>query len=83
MHDRKLMKKIIEIVEHLIEKMKSRPETYSPEEIAGLEIGRDIVREGNLLFESLNEAEQRDLLARIIEIETDALREIFDEENEI
>lgn len=79
LHDRKLMKKIIEIVEHLIEKMKSRPSVYSQEEIAGLEIGRDIVREGNLLFESLNEQEQRELLARIIEIETDALQEVFEQ----
>lgn len=81
LQDRKLMKKIIEIVEHLIEKMKSRPQIYSPAEIAGLEIGRDIVKEGNRLFENLNAVEQRELLAWIIRIETEALNTIFDKKS--
>lgn len=80
LHNRTLMKKIIEIVDHLIQKMQSRAQTYSSEEVGGLIIGRDIVREGNLLFESLEKTEQRDLLAWIIQIETDALNDIFDKE---
>lgn len=77
LYDRPLIKKIIEIVEHLIAKMKKRPKVYGPEEIKGLEIGRDIIKEGNALFSQLTLAEQQQVLDLVIRIEEDVLYDIL------
>ena len=77
MKDRVLVQKIIEIVEHLIAKMRKRPNIYSNEEIKGVEIGRDIIKGGNDLFAKLSKREQEEVLDFAIRIETDAIKEIF------
>lgn len=77
MKDRKLVGKIIEIVEHLIGKMEERPALYSSKEIKGLEIGRDIIKKGAQLFEQLSQKELEEVLAFTIQLETDSLKEIF------
>jgi len=75
--DRKLVKKIVEIVNHLIAKMEKRPNVYSEEEVNALKIGRDIIKEGDLLFAKLSISEQEQLLAVVLEIERSALEEVF------
>jgi len=77
MKDRVLVQKIIEIVENLIAKMNKRPNIYSREEIMGLEIGRDIIKGGNALFAELNQQDQERILDFVIQIETDAINNIF------
>lgn len=77
LHDRPLVKKIIDIVEHLIKNMQKRPNLYSKEEIRGLEIGRDIIKQGNLLFEELTTEEQYQIFDLIIGIERDFLEQLF------
>lgn len=77
LHDRKLVEKIIEIVEHLITKMESRPAMFGPKDIKGLSIGRDIIKEGAQLFYQLPEKEQRAVLDLVVQIERDALEAIF------
>lgn len=77
MKDRKLVHKIIEIVEYLIDKMKERPTTYSTKEIKGLEIGRDIIKKGHHLFEQLSQKELEEVLAFTVQLETDSLQRIF------
>ena len=79
LHDRTLIIKILEIVEHLILKMKKRPNIYSTEEIRGLEIGRDIIKEGNALFDQLSVEEQEQVFEFVIAIERDHLEELFKE----
>ena len=78
LHDRVLVQKIIEIVAYLIGKMKKRPEVYSAAEIRGLEIGRDIIKNGDLLFDQLPKEGQQQLFELVIRLERDVLKELFD-----
>lgn len=77
LYDRTLVKKITNIVEELIKKMKKRPTVYSAAEVKGLEIGRDIIVTGNALFDQLSKGEQRQILDVTIEIERDVLYKIL------
>ena len=61
LHDRVLVKKIIEIVEFLIAKMQKRSDVYTPLDIKGLTIGRDIIKNGDLLFDQLPKEGQQQL----------------------
>ena len=81
LHDRKLVKKVEEIVVALIKKMRNRPQTYSAVEVRGLEIGYEIIHFGNALFDRLNEPDQRLLLEFVIENEREELEKLFSEEN--
>ncbi len=79
LHDRVLVKKIIEIVEYLISKMKSRPKVYSVVEIRGLEIGRDIIKYGDQLFDQLPKEGQQQLFELVIQLEREILDDLFAE----
>lgn len=76
LHDRQLVQKIVEIVEHLIAKMQKRPAVYAPTEVKALGIGRDIIKGGDALFEQLSKEEQELILQMIIQIERDFLEGI-------
>lgn len=71
LYDRVLVEKIIEIVEYLIAKMKKRPAIYTIAEINALTLGRDLIKEGNLLFHQLTIVEQRQVLDMIVRVERD------------
>lgn len=73
LYDRKLVGKIKEIVQHLIDKMKQRPKVYSAEEVRGLEMGRDIIVEGDKLFDELNTIEQQQVFEYAVKIEREFL----------
>ena len=77
LHDRVLVKKILEIVEYLISKMKKRPTVYSKEEVKGLEIGRDIIKYGDNLFSQLPKADQVSIFKLIVQIEREVLEDLF------
>ncbi|MEZ4888675.1 MAG: hypothetical protein R3E32_28375 [Chitinophagales bacterium] len=77
LHDRKLVAKIVEIVEHLIAKMQKRPTIYAATEVNALSIGRDIIKGGDALFDQLSKEEQEQILKMIIRIETDFLEGVF------
>ena len=77
LHDRKLVKKIIEIVNKLISKMKKKLDLYSEEEVRGLEVGRDIITEGDKLFSKLTEHEQDSLFQLIAKIERETIEGIY------
>ncbi len=77
LHNRVLVKKVLEIVQHLIKKMKKRPKVYSEEEVKGLEIGMEIIREGDAIFSSYEPADQKHIIELVIKIERDALEEIY------
>ena len=81
LHDRKLVKKVEEIVVALIKKMKKRPKVYSATEVRGLEIGYEIIHFGNALFDRLNEPDQRLLLEFVIENEREELEKLFSDKN--
>lgn len=77
LHDRVLVKKIIEIVEHLIAKMEKRPDIYTPLDIKGLTIGRDIIKNGDLLFDQLPKKGQQQLFDLVIRLEREVLNDLF------
>ncbi len=78
LHDRKLVKKIKEIVDYLITKMKKSPNVYSQEEINGLEIGKKIIVDGDLLFDQLTEEEQHRIFEFVLDMERSVLEDLFD-----
>lgn len=77
LHDRKLVARIIVIVQQLIRKMEAKPKVYPSSDIDGLRLGRDLIVEGNRLFESLTRAEQDRLFDMVVEIERGVLQKIF------
>ena len=77
LHDRALVAKIKKIMDHLIKKMKKRPKVYSPPEIKGLEIGKEIIEKGDSLFEELSTEEQGKIFTFIIDMEREEMDRIF------
>jgi len=78
LHDRTLVEKIKKIMGHLIEKMKKRPSVYSPAEIRGLEIGKEIIEKGDSLFAELSKEEQGKIFTFIIKMEREEIDRIFE-----
>ncbi len=79
LHNRPLVEKIIEVIAFLVEKMKSQPDIYSEDEILGIEMGFNIIKIGNDLFEELNEDDRRRMFEITVQIERDNLNKIFDD----
>ena len=77
LHDRKLVTRVIDIVNRIIGKMRKRPNIYPTSEVDALELGRDLIVEGNKLFESLTTQEQHILFDMVVKIERDVLKGIF------
>ena len=76
LHDRKQVQKIKEIIQHLIRVMKSKKEAYSDSQIKGLEIGYELLNEGDKLFHKLSKKDQKKLIYLIIDIEKDMLSKL-------
>ncbi len=77
LHNRALMAKLKEIIDELIRKMKKRPNVYTPAEINGLEMGREIIVKGDSLFEKLSKEEQAIIFSFIIKTEREVVEKIF------
>lgn len=75
--DHSLMDKTIHIMHTLIDKMKKRPKIYSPVDIKGVMIGRDILQGGIELVKDLSIEQGHTLLELIKRVETDAIDDIF------
>jgi hypothetical protein len=80
LHDRVLVEKIKEILGQLVNIMQSNPTSYSASEVKGLEIGLEMISEGDALFNKLSKEDQRNAIRLIIDIEKDNLNAIFDGE---
>jgi len=78
LHDRRLVKNLKEILSFLIKKMKEKEESYTSNEIRGLELGLELLRKGDLLFNELPEKDQKRIIEMVIKIERDALDEIYE-----
>jgi hypothetical protein len=76
LYDRTLIMKILEVIQQVIAVMKRKANFYSPEEIAGMELGYEVLEQGNALFEALSIEEQEVIFYLIRQIETDALNEM-------
>lgn len=77
LYDRALVREIITIINELIAKMKKSRTTYSDAEIGGLEIGLEMLTEGNKLFDELSREDQLRIFDIIIHIEVDYLEHLF------
>jgi len=73
LHDRIQIEKIKEIIQYLILAMKRKEESYSLSQIRGLEIGLEMLVEGDKLFTQLAKEDQQNLVSLITEIEKDML----------
>lgn len=80
LYDRRLVREIITITKELIARMKKNRRRYSESEIAGLEVGLNMMIEGNKLFDELSADDQLRIFDIIIHIEVDHLEALFAEE---
>lgn len=80
LYDRALVREIITIINELIARMKKSRRGYSDTEIQGLEIGLEMLTEGNKLFDELSREDQLQIFNIIIHIEVDYLEKLFDED---
>jgi hypothetical protein len=77
LHDRIQIEKIKEIIQYLIHVMRKNEESYTLSQIRGLEIGLEMINEGDKLFNQLTKEDQQNLIHVITEIEKDMLDHIF------
>lgn len=73
LHDKLLIKKIKEVIQYLIQIMKEKQDIYSQDQIKGLEIGFEMINEGDKLFNQLSIGDQQNLVFLITKIEKDHL----------
>ena len=76
LHNKALIKKIVEIIEYVILVMRKKEEFYTSSQIKGLEFGLEVLKEGNTLFNTLTESDQELLIALITRMERDRLDHI-------
>jgi hypothetical protein len=77
LHDKILIKKIKEVIQHLITAMRKNTTVYSQNQIKGLEIGLEMITEGDAIFNRLTKEDQQNLVKLITDIERDHLDHIF------
>ncbi|SDS12653.1 hypothetical protein SAMN05216503_2054 [Polaribacter sp. KT25b] len=77
LNDKKLIKKIKEVIKHLIVAMQKNSANYSQSQIKGLEIGLEMIIEGDALFNKLSKEDQLNFVKLITDIERDNLNHIF------
>jgi hypothetical protein len=73
LHDREQVEKIKEIIQYIIGVMKKKENVYSLNQIKGLELGLEVLNEGDKLFRRLTKEDQKKLFYLITEIEKDIL----------
>lgn len=77
LHDKALIKKIKEVIQFIIVVMKKKKGAYSANQIKGIEIGLEMITEGDKIFNTLLKKDQQKFVALILEIERDNLDSIF------
>ncbi|MEM9548861.1 MAG: hypothetical protein AAGA77_22945 [Bacteroidota bacterium] len=78
LHDQELIKKILEILQFIVEHMRKNIKRYSNEEIQGVEMGLVILTEGNSIFNSLSSKDQKEIIPFIVQVEKEEMYKIFD-----
>ena len=77
LYDRILIEKIKDVIQYIILVMRRKEGSYSLSQIKGLEIGLEMINEGDKLFTRLTKEDQQNLVNLITEIEKDNLDHIF------
>lgn len=73
--DRELLTKIKQLMEAVVNTMKSKPKTYTREEVEGILLGTGILTQGEELFQGMERKEMDLILEAIDRIEKDAFEE--------
>jgi len=76
LHDKVLMGKIIDIIQHLVAIMRNKEKIYTTSQIKGLEFGLETLKEGSRLFNALAPIDQVLLISLVTQIERDRLYQI-------
>ena len=76
LHDQVLIRKMIAVIAHLVFVMRKDENIYSINQINALELGLEMLKEGNQLFNELAEEDQQQLVSLIVTIERDMLDQI-------
>jgi len=74
--DATLLPKTMNIMKDVINRMKSKPELYTKDQIGAIQIGLDLMEKGYDLLEPYSEDTKRDIIAFITENERDFIAEI-------
>lgn len=72
-----LLKKGIDIIEDLVEKMKNKPEIYDQTDIDGITTGLNILMAGYELFKNMSEHEKNVIVNLVIAVESKNLDRIY------
>lgn len=76
LEDRPQVEKIKEIIQYIIHVMKRNKRRYTVDQIQGLEMGFELLNEGDQLLQQLPIKDQKRLIYLITEIETDMLNDL-------
>ncbi|PJZ26496.1 hypothetical protein CH352_05370 [Leptospira hartskeerlii] len=73
--DKDLLSKIKQLMDAVIQTMKSKPKTYTPQEIEGIMLGAGILTKGEELFAGMTKGEMDLILEAIDQVEKDSFEE--------
>ncbi|PJZ68150.1 hypothetical protein CH373_14270 [Leptospira perolatii] len=73
--NRDLLRRILELMNAVVSKMKSKPKVYTPEDILGIELGAKILSKGEELFRGMTDEEMKLILEAIDTIEKDSFED--------
>ncbi len=82
MTDTVLLEKTIKILHSVIKRMKKRPRTYPPDEIAGIKLGIDILQAGHDLFHQWDDDLKQTVAKEILANEQRFLAQVYGLEEE-
>ena len=77
LYDRPLVKKVLDIARHLIQRMRQKPNLYGANEVEGIQLGVDLIAEGDRIFQGLSGVERDLLFDFVIAHERKIIAEIF------
>lgn len=75
--DTKLLLKTVEVLESVIAKMQRNPDTFSQEEISGIQLGIEIMKDGFSIFKTLDSTTKKNLINLIMQVERDFMAQIY------
>lgn len=82
MSNTKLLGKTIEIMHDVVAKMERRKRIYTPEEVAGIKLGLNILEKGYELFKDFPENTKKAVVAFIVESEHNFTAELYQDNEE-
>ncbi|MEX0811898.1 MAG: hypothetical protein WD048_06755 [Chitinophagales bacterium] len=76
--DTSLLKKTVEVMETVVLKMEKNPETFSQEEVSGIQLGIEIMNNGYVVFEDMDRRTKKNMIQLISKVERDFMETVYD-----